>query len=175
MLVQWCEAGEVDLRLPAFAFPEMRAALRRREDERRDVIRSLKRQQSDARRHSADPSPYAVAESELQTWTEREGAQLELVTQTLRRIATFLPLDADTLDTVYILRYHRVIPGDADLFILGSVIEDLSRRELQGDKSRSMFISGDRDFLAAGDWLTMYSCELLTSYSAAVARLKGLR
>lgn len=173
VLVAWCQTGRIELRLPTFAVPETLAALRRRERDRRDVIRGLKLQQSDARRHSADPSTYATAEEGLQAWTRREGVEVDRLTRELFRLAKFLPLDFDALGTSYLLRDLKVISGDADLFILGSIVQDLDRRKAAGDTAPSLFISGDADFADARHWLQPYSCDLLTSYSAAVARLKG--
>ena len=173
VLVNWCRAGRIGLRLPAFAIPEMHSAVRRRDGDRLDVIRGLKSQQGDARRHSADPSTYAIAEEGLRAWTLREGDQLKALALDLFRVATFLPLDFEALEITYRLRSLKVLTGDADLFILASIIRDLDVRKSQGDTSPSLFVTGDADFANAKTYLQPYSCDLLTSYSAAVGRLKA--
>lgn len=151
----------------------MHSAVRRRDSGRLDVIRGLKSQQGDARRHSADPSTYAIAEQGLRAWTIREGTQLNSLAEELFRVARFLPLDFKALDNAYFLRSLKVLTGDADLFILASIIRDLDLRKANGDTSPSLFITGDADFTNAKTWLNPYSCDLLTSYSAAVGRLKA--
>lgn len=173
VLMGWCRSGVIELRLPAFAMPEMHGAMRRRESARSDVIRGLKAQQADARRHSANPEFYQVAEDDLQLWTLREGEQMGRLTQELLRVAIFVPLDFESLEHAYRLRALKILTGDADSFILASIIRDLEVRISAGDVTRSLFVTGDTDFMRARPYLAPYSCDLLTSYSAAVARLKG--
>ena len=172
-LLQWCQQRHVDLRIPAFSIPEVHSALRRRERARFDVVRGLKSQQSDARRHSADPSPYAVAEDGLHAWTKREGSRMAALMLEMDLAATFLPLDFNALQTAIHLHEVKAVGGDADRFILATIICDLDNRKRARDTAPSLFITGDTDFSKATSYLTPYSCSLVTSYSAAVARLKG--
>jgi hypothetical protein len=172
-LLDWCMERRIDLRLPTFALPETHGALRRREAARADVIRGLKGQQADARRHSADPAAYQIAEDGLQIWTLREGEQMDMLTQKLLRAARFIPLDFEALEHAYRLRRLKALSGDADLFILASIIRDLELRRDSGDIAPSLFVTGDADFTKAKSHLRPFSCDLLTSYAGAVARLKG--
>ena len=59
------------------------------------------------------------------------------------------------------------------VLIFAPIMSDLVLRKNAGDMSASVFITGDADFANVRHWLQPYSCDLLTSYSAAVARLKG--
>lgn len=172
-LVEWCRAARIEIRIPAFAIPEARGALRRREGARLDVIRGLKTQENDARRHSADPAAYELAQSGLREWTRHEGKQVEALTQELFALAKFVSLDFEALEHASRLREAKVVSGEADLFIVASIIRDLEVRASSNDRARSLFVTGDTDFAKAKRHLRPYSCDLLTSYSAAVARLKG--
>lgn len=67
----------------------------------------------------------------------------------------------------------KVLTGDGDLLNFASIIRDLDLRKSGGDAAPSVFITGDTDYANVRPFLQPYSCDLLTSYSAAVARLKG--
>lgn len=95
------------------------------------------------------------------------------VAQELFHVAKFVPLDFEALEHAYRLRELKALTGDADLFILASIIRDLDVRKSQGDTAPSLFVTGDADFANAKTYLQPYSCDLLTSYSAAVGRLKA--
>ena len=175
-LLEWSAARRIELRLPAFAIPESRQALRRRAADRLLAIRALKTQNEDARRHSsADIETYDSAERSLRAWTEREAAGITAMLVRLYRQVTFISLDLDTLTTAELFRAVKVLNGDGDLLMFASVVHDLEQRKRRGDTAPSLFVTGDTDFERAKPYLRPYSCDLLTSYSAAVARLKGLR
>jgi hypothetical protein len=175
-LLQWCEAGRIQLRLPAFAIPEVRGALRKREAGRLEAMRLLNAQRDDARRHSAADAPtFEAAQLALQMWTDREAEQIDQVMgRLLHGPAEFVELDHDALANDDLLRTVKALSGDGDLLIFACILRDLVRRRNAGDPSPSMFVTADADYRSVREWLRPYSCDLITSYSTAVARLKGL-
>ena len=174
-LLRWCEEGRIDLRLPAFSIPEVRRAVRKRDEARLIAITALKKQRDDAKRHpAANSDTYALAEAALRAATEREAEQINSLIVGLYRQVKILPLDAEALSNVEVFRAVNLLRGDGDVFIFASVMRDLTLRRSTGDTAPSLFITGDTDFRNTTHFLSVFSCDLLTSYSAAVARLKGL-
>jgi hypothetical protein len=174
-LLDWCEAGYIDLRLAAFAIPEARRALRKREADRLDTVRMLKFQSGDSKRHSTeDVATIESAREALQSWTDREAEQInDVMRRLLYGRVTFISLDRAALHNDEIFRAVKVLPGDGDLLIFACVMTDLVLRRSTGDTATSLFVTGGTDFLNAKIHFKPYSCDLLTSYSAAVGRLKA--
>lgn len=144
-LLQWSVDGRIDLRLPAYAVPEARRALRKREADRLAAVRALKTQRDDAKRHSAaDAQTYDVAEQSLRTWTDREAEQVNALLLGLYRWVKFIPLDRETLANDDAFRAVKVLRGDGDLLIFASIMSDLVLRKNTGDTTASIFVTGDR-------------------------------
>lgn len=174
-LPELCEQGKGELRLPAYAIAETRGGLHKREKERLEAGLVLKAQRDDAKRHSAEDVPaLESAQQSLRLWTAREAEQLDgLLRRLLYGQVKFVSLDHEGLQIEETLRPVKVLSGYGDLLILACILRDLVRRRNAGDTSPSFFVTSDADFRGAASFFRPYSCDLLTSYSAAVARLKG--
>ncbi len=175
LLLEWCKTGRIEVRLPAYALAESRRALRKRDASRLDAFRVLKTQSDDAKRHSAADAPILdLAQQTLRLWTDREAVQLnDLIRLLLYGPVKLLPLDSESLGNDEVFRAVKVLSGDGDLLIFASIMRDLVLRQSAGDVRPSCFVTMDAEFRSAKTFLKPYSCDLLTSYSAAVARLKG--
>lgn len=172
-LMEWCETERIELRLPACAIPEIRGALRKRNADRLTAIGKLKGQREDATRYSvSDAHTYRLAEEALRAATEREAQQINSLIAGLYRLVKVVALDHEALWNAETFRAVKVLRGDGDIFVFASILRDLDLRRKTGDMAPSMFVTGDADFRNTTSFLTPYSCDLLTSYSAAVARLK---
>lgn len=166
--------GRIQLTLPACALPEVRTALRKREASRLEALKALQAQRDDAQRHFApEVEIYHRATEALRARTEHEAQAIDALLVELRLFVRIIPLDHDTFGEVDLFRSMKVLKGDGDLLIFGSIINDLWNRNVQHDNARSLFVTDDGDFLSTKPYLARYSCDLLTSYTAAVARLKG--
>jgi hypothetical protein len=175
LLLEWCRQQRIALRIPAYALPETRTALRRRASIQDGVARDLEYQYRDLdRMRSPDVADlYRTSAKELKSTASNERNRLEAVSKELLRTAELVPLDREIIRLSERFRALEVLTGDADLLIFASVMRDLEQRKTAGDTSPSLFITGDADFGNVRKWLKPYTCDLLTSYSAAVARLKG--
>lgn len=175
-LLRWCETGRIELRLPACVIPEVRGALRKRNADRFNAIRALNAQREDANRHSvsaSDAQTYRLAEEALRAAGDREAEQINSLIAGLYRVVKIVALDDDVLRNVELYRAVKVLHGEGDVVVFASIMRDLESRKRLGDTAPSMFITFDSDFRNTAFYLRPYSCDLLTSYSAAVARLKG--
>jgi hypothetical protein len=174
-LLQWCREEQIALRIPAHALLETRTALRRRAAIQTGVARDLQDQHRDVdRARTRDLADlYLTAAQHLKNSADVERQYLMSLSEELLHLATILPTDREVLLHSERFRIAKVLTGDGDLLNFASIIRDLDLRKSGGDVAQSMFITGDADFANVRQWLQPYSCDLLTSYSAAVARLKG--
>jgi hypothetical protein len=175
LLLEWARQQQIHLRLPATALTEMRTALRRRAAIQLGVARDLGDQFRDVQRGRDDEiaRTYKAAETYLKATVKTEGNHLSVLTEELSRIAAIIPLDGDVLALSERFRALEVLTGDGDLLNFASIMRDLELQKFNGETAPSMFITGDADFGNVRKHIRPYSCDLLTSYSAAVARLKG--
>ncbi|HYI09655.1 MAG TPA: hypothetical protein VEK57_11380 [Thermoanaerobaculia bacterium] len=116
-----------------------------------------------------------TALSALRNATESKIALLEEKIRDLEPAAVYLPLTHNAVESVQVFRAIRVTSGEDDLLIFSSVMSDLEDRQEAGDVSPSIFVTrNSRDFSDhARSLLSIYSCDLFTSYDAAVGRLRS--
>jgi len=174
-LLEWCRQRRIALRVPTYALPETRAAMRRRAAVQTGVARDLEDQYRDVDRLRTPEIAdlYLESAKELERTPRNERTRLSLVIEELFRSATFIALDHEVVKLSEHFRTSKVLSGDGDLLIFASIIRDLELRKSNGDTSPSLLVTGDADFGNGRKWLKPYSCDLLTSYSAAVGRLKA--
>lgn len=175
-LLDWCADQKHSLYLPVYALAEARSAFRRRERTRFGLVDDLKAQARDLARlrgssdlaHSCEDTGSALGAS-----IDHERASLNTLVEELLLSASFIALDHAVVERAEDLRRQSLIAGDGDLLVFASVVRNLEDRQRAGTMAESIFITRDADFGGdAAKWLRPFSCELLNSYDAAVARLK---
>lgn len=178
ILLQWSAERRIDLRIPAEAFTEAYTALQKKVNERRDVKERLERQARDFRRVNELREPAVLFEDAsraLSLRSEQEDRRFTELAKHLRRDATIIPLDAAVLGLIEEFRSLGTVRGEGDLHIFASVMANLMSRNNAGDTAPSLFATRDRGFeVDAANFLRPFNCTLLTSYPAAVSRLRSL-
>lgn len=167
--------GRLELRVPAYALVEARAAFRSKSADRLDLkerVEKEARQFARVRDLRGTAELIEQASNAMSGRSKEEEKRFTSVAETLRATATLLPLDARAIELTEHFRDLKVVEGEGDRLILASVIADLELRKSRNDSAPSLFITRDFDFDAAAPRaLREFGCTLLTSYPAALARL----
>jgi hypothetical protein len=171
-LADWTRHRLVDLRIPAYAAAEAQMALRRRRADRSEAIKMLKSHARDLVRMPRTLGAGQMcsdASEALSISNEDEHGRMIEVIRELYDIASFIPLDKSAIQLAEFVQSAGSVSGDGDLLIFGSILRDFTDRR---EKGASLFVTRDRGFGArASSWLRPWSCDLITSYDAAVGRL----
>jgi hypothetical protein len=178
-LLEWAKKQQIALRLPAYAFYEARQALRRKQQMRRTLTNDLAAEVTELGRMRPFANvvdPLVSAGAVLTNVTATESALLDDVAGELDACTSDIPFDRRASWDLEIFRMVRLLKGDGDLIILSCVMSDLEKRANSGDDARSIFVTrNSRDFRdELRPYLRARSCDLLTSYDAAVSRLRTL-
>lgn len=179
-IVEWAKELRIVLRIPVYALHEAQTALRRKvkDDAGLPLVKSIEQQIREFRRmrpFSQRVEALEAALTALSDVNERKIALLEAVIDDLASTVRYIPLIHDAIDLVRVFRGMKVLAGEGDLLIFASVMSELIERQRSGDNAPSLFLTRNtRDFTDhARDLLAQYSCDLFTSYDAAVGRLRS--
>jgi len=178
-LVNWAKSRQLDLRLPAYAFYESRAAILLKQDVRSKLKAAMDTQVEELGRTAPFAEfvdafdPGRVALSKI---TIGEAALLDEITADLEACTSSIPFDLTAALDVNVFRELNVIKGEADLIVFSSVAADLEKRMIAGDVAPSIFVTrNSRDFgRNAKGVFRKYACDLFTSYDSAVGRLRTI-
>ena len=178
-LVNWAQGRQLDLRLPAYAFYESRAAILLKQEVRSKLKDAIDTQVEELGRtvpFGEFMEAFAPARATLSNITITETALLEEIIGALAACSSDIPLDRTAALDVTVFRDLRLIKGDADLIIFSCIAADLEKRFAAGDVAPSIFVTrNSRDFgRDAKGFLRKYACDVFTSYDAAVGRLRAL-
>jgi multidrug efflux pump subunit AcrA (membrane-fusion protein) len=169
----------LNLRIPVYALHEAQTALRRTKGkESAALVTTIQQQIRDFRRMSPFAELVGVLEnarSALSNAIESQIARLEVTIRELEPAVIYLPLTHNAVQSVQVFRAIKVASGEDDLLIFSCVMSDLKERQDAGDVTPSIFMTrNSRDFSDnARQLLSIYSCDLFTSYTAAVGRLRS--
>ena len=105
-----------------------------------------------------------------------ETALLDEITEDLKTCTSDISFDLRAALDVNVFRELHVVKGEADLIIFSCIAADLERRFAASDVAPSIFVTrNSRDFgRDAKGFLREYSCDVFTSYDAAVGRLRTI-
>jgi len=121
-------------------------------------------------RHADDVSR---ARQALLAIIDDESKQLLAVSKRCHRLVTYLPFDNDALNRYETYTAAEVLPTKSpDRIIFSTVVSHASKH-----KGRSLFVTRDRDFVddVILHALRRHSCKVITTYRAAVAKLRHSR
>jgi len=176
-LLDWSHDNWIEMRVPVYALAEGQSALVGLRTGRLKVIESLRSQARDLARMTRSETLARMckeAAEALSASNEVDHASLNEVMREVGGTASFIPLSKAAVELAEIVRRQGAVKGHGDLMIFASILEDLSERGWTGTPDSALFVTRDQDFGDdASQWIRGYACELLNSYDAAVARLKG--